>query len=72
MARFRLNPFTGMFDEIGDASGSGGNPTFSYQHILSGQSITIPSHQSMLLLGDIIIDSGGELVISDDSSLVIL
>ncbi len=68
MARYKLNVLTGLFDLVGDGSSTPSPPNFSYKYIPSGESVTIPVNQQMIVLGGIVVD--GELIIDGELALI--
>lgn len=68
---FKINPLTGALDVVNNSSTSASN-NFSYKVILNGQTLTIPINQQMVLYGDLEIQGDGELVLDNNSEVVIL
>lgn len=56
----RFNPFTNTFDFVG-TGGSSSPDNFSYQRIETGETVTIPTNQEMIVDGPVTLD--GTLVV---------
>lgn len=63
---FKFNPITGLLDLVNQSTST---QNFSYNKIVTGQTVTIPENQQMLYVGPITID--GTLVIDGQAIEVI-